>query len=127
MPIFIPLENTHEIDRIEISSFDLQELKSIVMMALDHNPSDPKFAESMQQAVPLLGQSTIDTWLVYLQTITTDGETPESINFVIEDWIDTWRIADFIDIVWPIARIEYDTDSTSVEETKEYDDEKQSL
>lgn len=88
-----------------LDDVQLRELYTIIMMALDHNPSEIEFRDKMMPAKVLIGNVNWAKWMLFLQTITTKGERPGYMNFLIEDWITNWYITDFIDKKILIARI----------------------
>lgn len=115
MFIFTPLNDGKAIADVRLTADELHELRDTLQMALDYNPSSAKFAEAMEPARKSLGDAWIE-WITALQKIKTTGEREGIIYFCLEDWISSWRIADFIDLVWTVAKVRDETDSPSRDE-----------
>jgi hypothetical protein len=107
------------IANIPVTVSELQSLRNTLVMALDHNPSTPKFAEAMAPARALVGDDTLTRWVAELQKIRTEGEREGHINFTFEDWITHWHIADFIDRKWTVAGVECVWPAESTERAQE--------
>ena len=87
-----------------MASFEITEKQQIMLyetliMALDYNPSTEMFASRIAVVHDIIDgrKDDIDLWITALQKITTKVERPGSMCFVLEDWLDEWYIADFID------------------------------
>jgi len=101
---FTPLNNSVGIADIALTIDELHDLRDTVQTALNYNPGSKEFAQAMEPARSQLGAAW-DPWMLELQNIHTDGECEQNINFMFEDWISSWRISDFIDLVWTVARV----------------------
>ena len=107
MPKFIPLDKDgQQIDELKVSAELLQDLYITMVCALDNNPSTKRFENDIESMKSHFSDpEKFDKWLEYLKTIKTMDETDDHINFMLEDWIDTWYISDFIDQQFKIANI----------------------
>jgi hypothetical protein len=92
------------ISKEKIATFEISidkqiEIYEVFMLALDYNPSTEEFAKRIMKLKYILNcdDEILEKWITSLQKITTKNENPNHMCFILEDWIDEWYIADFID------------------------------
>jgi len=102
---FTPLDGDQVIATLTLTLDELHDLRTTLQTALDHNPGTNEFAAAFEPARAQLGPVVFARWLLALKKIRTPGERDGVMCFMFEDWISTWRIADFIDLNWTVARV----------------------
>lgn len=106
--ILIDPTNESELSRHVVDEDKLYQIYGLLLTALDSNPSCAAFLDAIQPVRAVLGceLEPFNCWVERLQKIKTEIERDDVMCFTLEDWIDTWYIADFVDARFPILKLD---------------------
>lgn len=103
----------NELGKFTIDTKNLYKIYEILMMALDTNPQSETFAKKMQEMIQYIDDPVLfQQWLTAVQKITTEVERADVMCFTLEDYIDEWYVADFIDARFLIIKLVYDSNGS---------------